>query len=153
MIEPKLNRIALKDVDFSSQNPIGLLKEAGSKFADALAFAEMHGDRIRRKSWPEGVFVFVQVPCEVPVGIISKMSSLPQPVKDHFVSTGKPIQYCEQMGLVTPDNIVRGWLPLPEDAEADDWIVLDFKILKRIEPWYLASTEETVGAAQPITPE
>ena len=122
-----------------------------NSFYDALDCAQNLGNRITRASWPEGVFVFVQVPSEVSVTIISKMSSLPRKVKEFFEKRGEPITYKDQLALVTPDNVIRGWTPLPEDALAKDWTVLDFDIFQSYTETQATASEETAGTAKPLS--
>jgi hypothetical protein len=91
------------------------------------------GKRVQRKGWNgKGLFIFMQVPSEVPMDIVPKMTSLPQAVKDEFEdrkhrgeNTPTTIKYQNQIALVKPDNEINGWSPSTEDALAEDWIILD----------------------------
>ncbi len=60
----------------------------------------VEGSAVRRRSWPEGRFVFRQVPSEVPAAIVPKMSSLPDGVKEIFGE--KELHYRGQLALATP---------------------------------------------------
>ncbi len=83
------------------------------------------GKMVARTGWNgKGLFVFRQVPAQVPMSIIPKMSSLPQSVKDEFIKRAKDISYSDQLALVKPDNSISGWSPSTNDTLAEDWIVL-----------------------------
>ncbi len=87
--------------------------------------AAKNGKMITRKGWNgKGMFVFRQVPAQVPATIIPKMSSLPQSVKDEFVKRGGDLSYSNQFALVKADNTINGWTPSGSDALAEDWIIL-----------------------------
>lgn len=82
------------------------------------------GRLIRRKAWPEGMFVIAQVPSTVPTEIIPKMSSLPADAKAVFVGRGKPIHYSDQYAVVYADNEINGWIPGHHDMANNDWEIL-----------------------------
>lgn len=84
--------------------------------------------------------MFRQVPSEVPAAIISKMTSLPQAVKDVLVKTGGSITYQNQFCIVYPDNSLHGWQPSGSDALAADWCIWGEHVV----------AGETVGAATPL---
>lgn len=89
------------------------------------------GKRVRRNDWgEESKFIFRQVPSQVPADVVSKMSSLPQSVKDYFKTTFEneqidAIYYSNQIAHVGLSNMVTSWSPSTTDAMAEDWIVLD----------------------------
>jgi len=117
-------------------------------FGGALSAANA-GKMISRSGWNgKGMFVFVQVPSEVPENIIPKMSSLPQPVKAELIKRGGSIRYKNQFALVYPNGDVFGWTPSPSDALATDWAVHPDEPGT---PDYPASpVAETAGTAKPI---
>lgn len=95
-------------------------------FGEALV-ALNNGLRIQRKGWNgKGLFVFAQVPATIAQSVVPKMQSLPQTVKDEFISRGlDSIHYSNQLGLVDTSNNISGWSPSTGDALAEDWIILD----------------------------
>jgi hypothetical protein len=103
-------------------------------FSEAIK-ALKQGKRVQRYGWNgKGLFVFIQVPSNIDVGIVvPKMQSLPQSVKDEFVKRlgTQPledhysIRYRNQMCVVYPDNSIHGWSPSSSDSLAEDWIILD----------------------------
>lgn len=102
-------------------------------FGSALK-ALKEGKRVARKGWAApGLFVFMQVPATIQLEIIPKMTSLPQSVKDAFDLREAPINYCNQLALVKPDNEINGWAPSVSDALAEDWIILDVQEVQ-VEP-------------------
>lgn len=99
------------------------------------------GKIVSRAGWNgKNLFVFRQVPSEVPAEIIPKMTSLPPAVKAVLVKSGAPITYQNQFCIVYPDNSLHGWQPSGSDALATDW---------QIHGEYVVAGE-TVGAATPI---
>lgn len=96
-------------------------------FSFGEAIAALHeGKRIARAGWNgKGMFVFKQVPSEIPAETIPKMQSLPQAVKDEFVRRGGSIRYFNQLAIVYPDNSIYGWLASPSDVLENDWCILD----------------------------
>lgn len=91
------------------------------------------GKRAYREGWNgKGLFIFRQVPNEVSMEIVPKMTSLPQSVKDEFERRFNDpdkqidaIYYSDQIALVSPSNLITGWSPSTSDALAEDWIILD----------------------------
>ena len=97
------------------------------KFNEAIETYPM----IQRIGWNgKGLFVFKQIPSEIPMTVVPKMQSLPEAVKDEFLrrtetETNYPfdsIRYCNQLAIVHPDNTINGWVPSVSDVLADDWI-------------------------------
>ena len=94
---------------------------------------------IQRKGWNgKGMFVFAQVPSEIPIAVVPKMQSLPEDVMNEFMNrlnkasdnqqmtlrTDNPlltIRYDKQMCIVNSDNTINGWAPSVSDALAEDW--------------------------------
>lgn len=97
------------------------------------------GKRVQRKGWNgKGLFIFEQVPSQVDVSIVPKMTSLPQSVKNEFIRRNErdnsnqeepilfnSITYQNQLAMVYPDNKIYGWVASPSDVLESDWIVLD----------------------------
>ena len=99
------------------------------------------GKRVCRSGWNgKGLFIFMQVPSEVPMEVVPKMTSLPQSVKDEFnrrhiegsiTQEGvdpiymNSIRYQNQIAMVCPDNNIYGWVASPSDVLENDWIILD----------------------------
>lgn len=84
------------------------------------------GKRVARAGWNgKGMFVFRQVPAEIPSDVIPNMQSLPNSVKAEFGRRGGSIRYSDQLALVKPDNSISGWAPSTADSLAEDWEILD----------------------------
>ncbi len=110
-------------------------------FGQAI-IAMKQGKIVSRKGWDgKDMFIFMQVPSEVPTEIIPKMTSLPQAVKDKVVKRQLPLRYQNQFAIVYPDNNVYGWSASPSDYSADDWCIHDNEYI---------IAGETVGTAIPI---
>lgn len=110
-------------------------------FGEAIE-AMKKGKRAAREGWNgKDMFVFMQVPSEIPLEVVPKMQSLPQSVKDVFIRRHESvkegamasvdpilmntIRYKNQMAIVYPDNSIHGWAPSASDSLAEDWIILD----------------------------
>lgn len=99
--------------------------ETQMTFGDAITAAK-EGKRISRAGWNgKGMFVFMQVPSEIPSEAVPRMASLPEPVKAEFARRGGAIRYSDQLALVKADNSISGWNASAADALACDWEVLD----------------------------
>ena len=84
------------------------------------------GKRVSRQGWNgKGMFIFQQVPSEIPETTVPHMQSLPQSVKDEFIKRGGDIRYKNQLAMVYPDNTICGWVASPSDVLETDWCVLD----------------------------
>ena len=93
-------------------------------FGEAIEAVKL-GKMITRLGWNgSGMFVFRQVPAQVPAEFIPKMSSLPETVKAEFLERGKDISYSNQFALVKPDNVINSWAPSVSDTLSEDWIIL-----------------------------
>jgi len=107
-------------------------KKTNLPFGNAIA-ALKQGKRATRQNWNDkGMFVFMQVPAEIPKDVVPKMQSLPQSVKDEFQRRFdspseqiSAIYYNNQLALVSPSNLISGWSPSTADALAIDWMILD----------------------------
>ena len=108
-------------------------------FGEAIK-ALNEGRRVQRLGWNgKGLFIFRQVPSQVHIDMVPKMTSLPQSVKDEFIRRKKettsdagnaphnhtPIRYQNQIAMVYPDNNIYSWAPSVNDAFANDWVILD----------------------------
>lgn len=101
------------------------------------------GKIVSRAGWNgKGMFIFRQVPSEVPVEVIPRMTSLPEAVKERVLERGKPLRYQNQLAIVYPDNNVYGWVASPSDVLEADWCIHDGHSV----------AAETVGTAKPMTP-
>lgn len=95
--------------------------QTNQTFGQAIE-ALKEGKIVSRAGWNgKNLFVFRQVPSEVPAAIIPKMTSLPPSVKAVLEKTGKPITYQNQFCIVYPDNSLHGWQPSGADTLATDW--------------------------------
>jgi hypothetical protein len=109
-------------------------------FGQALE-ALKQGKIVSRAGWNgNGMFIFRQVPSEVPVDVIPKMTSLPPAVKEVLAGRGLPLRYQNQLAIVYPDNNIYGWVASPSDCLESDWCIH--------EPFAVAG--ETVGTATPL---
>lgn len=115
---------------------IGAYKENGNLTFGGAIKALKQGKRVSRKGWNgKGLFVFMQVPSNVPKDIVPKMSSLPQTVKDElwfrFINKEEiglkdtDLKYRNQLCIVYPDNTISSWNPSSSDCLEEDWIILD----------------------------
>jgi hypothetical protein len=103
--------------------------------------AMKQGKIVSREGWNgKGMFVFMQVPSEVPAEIISKMTSLPAAVKARVIERGQPLRYQNQLAIVYPDNNIYGWLASPSDCLETDWCIHEQHLI----------ASETVGVAKHI---
>lgn len=89
------------------------------------------GEKVRRSSWEEFSFIFMQVPSEIKKDIVPKMQSLPQSVKNEFEKRFNDpnyqvnsIYYNDQIAFVNKSNLIKGWSPSASDSLAEDWLVL-----------------------------
>ena len=83
------------------------------------------GKRVARQGWNgKGMFVFKQVPANVPIQYVPNMQSLPQDVKDEFVKRGVALTYSNQMCIVKQDNTMDSWVPSSSDVFAEDWEII-----------------------------
>lgn len=122
--------------------------QSNKTFGEAITAAKA-GKRISRAGWNgKGMFVFVQVPSEVPEAIVPKMSSLPQDVKAELVRRGGTIRYKNQMAIVYPDNTISGWVASVSDGLESDWCIHEEDEGGQSYP--VAPVAETAGTATPI---
>ena len=115
----------------ASNGTVGTGKQLVS-FGNAIQ-ALRDGKRVQRSGWNgKDLFVFMQVPSEVPAEFVPRMSSLPKSVKAEFKRRFEDesaqidaLYYNDQLALVNPSNLISGWAPSTNDALANDWIILD----------------------------
>jgi len=68
-------------------------------------------------------FIFQQVPSEISIDIVPKMTSLPEAVKAVFVRRGANLRYQNQIAMVAENNVIEGWTAQAADVLAEDWII------------------------------
>ena len=108
-------------------------ERTGSVDFGQVVKALKEGKRVTCVAWQkENIFIFMQVPSKVDMKIVTKMTSLPQVVKDEFVVRQKDnfdihnsIRYQNQIAVVYPDNNIYSWTPTVHDILQEDWIILD----------------------------
>lgn len=115
--------------DFASdalrENPEPVPNTIYADFGDAIE-ALKEGKRVSREGWNgKEMFVFRQVPSEIPQRVIPLMQSLPDSVKEEFVRRQHDINYSDQLALVKADSSISGWSPSVADCIAEDYIILD----------------------------
>lgn len=107
-------------------------------FSQAIA-ALKEGKRVARMGWNgKGLFIFMQIPAEIPMDVVPKMQSLPDSVKAEFERrlakenesdernpAFDAIRYKNQLAMVYPDNNIYGWVASPSDVLEEDWCILD----------------------------
>lgn len=93
-------------------------------FGEAIE-ALKQGKMLARNSWGYGDFIFMQVPAKIALALVPKMQSLPEAVKEKFLSRSDfdTIKYSNQIAFVTVKNEISGYAPTPADVLANDWIV------------------------------
>src|SRR6187431_1280925 len=106
------------------------------------------GKIVSREGWSgKGMFIFRQVPSEVPVSVIPRMTSLPASVRSKVLERDLPLRYQNQLAIVYPDNNVYGWVASPSDVLESDWCIHESPA-EEIEGHIVAG--ETVGTAKPL---
>ena len=82
------------------------------------------GGIVSRVGWEgKGLFVFKQVPSQVPAEIVPKMSSLPERVKFRMESVKMSPNYQNQMAIVKEDGTIDSWVASSSDTFAEDWVL------------------------------
>ena len=86
------------------------------------------GDLLRREHWPEGTFIFRQVPSDVSAEIVEKMTSLPAHAKTQFqlrrdtgVEAVAFLYYSDQVAKADAANNIVAYVPTWADLFAEDW--------------------------------
>lgn len=88
-------------------------------------------EAVTNRKWPEGQFIFKQVPAKIGKHIIPNMQSLPKDVKGIFLDLKvEHINYKNQIAKVSIEDggelIITGWTPELKDVMSLDWI--EFKL-------------------------
>jgi hypothetical protein len=97
------------------------LPGVGMTFGQAIESLK-NGRRVAREGWNgKGLFVFMQVPSEIHMEVVPRMTSLQESARAEFLRRGGPLRYSNQLALVHPDNRIHGWSPSVSDALAEDW--------------------------------
>lgn len=108
----------------AKEETIGVAKQLMS-YGEAIAVLKS-GKMVQRLGWNgNGMFVFMQVPSEVPEDKVPIMSSLPASVKEKLVNRGGNLRYSNQFALVKSDNSINGWVASSADTLAEDWVIVD----------------------------
>ena len=101
-------------------------------FGEAMTHLKQ-GKMLQRIGWNgKGLFIFRQVPSQVSIEIVPKMTSLPDTVKAEFVKRSNAansveteafssIRYSNQIVIVKPNNEINNWAPSVSDSMSDDW--------------------------------
>lgn len=129
-------------ITWSSKDPFeeAYRETTGLPFGLAIE-ALKKGKRIARLGWNgKGMFIFMQVPSVINVQkVVPNMQSLPDSVKDEFISRYEldmdssengpvlfgEIKYKNQIAMVYPDNTIYGWVASPSDVLEEDWVILE----------------------------
>lgn len=97
-------------------------------FYEAIAKAH-EGKRVRRIKWNEShtdIFVFARPSDTLTKDFIPKVKSLPETVKNHFVSIKKDIKFSQYLCLFNGrDMVMNNWQPSDLDKIASDWECID----------------------------
>ncbi len=84
------------------------------------------GKKVSREGWNgKGMFIFKQVPANIGLDIIPKMTSVPQSVKDTMIEREQHLNYRNQCVIVDKDGNVDNWAPSISDVFSEDWIILN----------------------------
>lgn len=96
--------------------------EVGLDFSEALRILK-DGGCIGRGCWFDpDLFVFKQVPAEIPPEIVQKMQSLPERAKEAVAQYEMPLRYVDQCCICNrKTGKVTSWVPSCEDIFAEDW--------------------------------
>ena len=89
------------------------------------------GCMARRADWPDGVYIFKQIPAIISVPqTVPVMQSLPETVKKLFLyrynnnGLGEII-YENQIARISEKNFITGWAATPDDIFADNWEIIE----------------------------
>jgi hypothetical protein len=100
-------------------------KTSGLTFGLAIEALKL-GKKVSREGWNgKGLFVFKQVPANIGLDIIPKMTSVPQSVKDTMLERGQHLNYRNQCVIVNSQGDVDNWAPSISDVFAEDWTILN----------------------------
>lgn len=116
-----------KDVDFEFEenDDWEILKTRAVNKSMDFAIAMLRAGRmVRRSNWPEGTFIFEQIPSKILGDIIPKMTSLPLKVKIEFKERNAThLEYDDQIAIVDSKNVIRSWSCSHADLFAKNWEV------------------------------
>ena len=97
------------------------------EFNEILEYLKQ-GHIVRRLTWPDDQFLFMQIPAEIPMDMVPNMQSVPEKAKREFAKRfGKDIKciyYHNQIAKVHDINMVTSWNPSITDLFAFDWDVI-----------------------------
>lgn len=93
-------------------------------FSEAKKVLDRFGIISRPKWWKNGEYeciLFFQVPTQIPISIVSKMTSLPPGIKSILEQRGLNFEYKNQLASLDNNNVIQSYLLTVEDFNADDW--------------------------------
>jgi len=141
--DPKREGYLVKYSDgYESWSPKEIFEEAykettGLTFGLAIE-ALKKGKMVARQGWNgKGMFIFMRPEDTLTTGIVAKVKSLPEEVKewidknvDDKVNQGEsgltPIKFTSYLCMKAADNtIVNGWLASQTDMLSEDWCILE----------------------------
>lgn len=100
-------------------------EEVKRDFGSAIK-ALKNGYKVTREGWNDkGLFVFKQIPANIPTDIIPKMQSVPSLVKETMIERKQNLNYRNQCVIVDRDGNVDNWSPSISDVFAEDWTVIN----------------------------
>lgn len=104
--------------------------ELGSVNFGGAIYLLKAGLAVRRKGWNgKGLFIVKQVPSHIEGGIIPKIQSLPQYVKNILLSRENAhIDYTNQMLIINSEGRADSWVPSSSDIFAEDWEVVETEV-------------------------
>lgn len=102
-------------------------RKVGSVTFGGAIYLLKAGLAVRRKGWNgKGLFVVKLNPSHIEGGIIPKIQSLPQSVKNILLSRENAhIDYTNQMLIINSDGRADSWVPSSSDLFAVDWEVVE----------------------------
>lgn len=119
---------------YKSWSPKSVFEEAyrkvGSVTFGGAIYLLKAGLAVRRKGWNgKGLFVVKLIPSHIEGGIIPKIQSLPQYVKNILLSRENAhIDYTNQMLIINSEGRADSWVPSSSDIFAEDWEVVETEV-------------------------
>ncbi|AIM37390.1 hypothetical protein KO02_12325 [Sphingobacterium sp. ML3W] len=103
-------------------------------FSEAIAALD-EGEIVRNRFWPVNkVGVFKQIPAVIPAGVVPKMTSLSDQVKDYFQKSFEDataqineISYTDQIAIIGPSNSITGYQFSTADILSGSFEVVKYK--------------------------
>lgn len=92
-------------------------------FSEAQEVLNRYGV-ISREKWCEfgsPKFLFYQVPTIIPIGIVTKMTSLPPGIKELLIKRNRDFHYKNQLAVLSNENAITSYSITIEDINAEDW--------------------------------